>query len=359
MQACQERTSLTEAAPTVQAYPTFYPLLQDTSFTQEYVATIQALQHIEIRSRVASVLTAILVQEGQLVKKGQPMFRLNSQRFLNERSAALAQVNAAESELKTLELELANTQSLVQNKVVAKAELDLVLARLDVAKAKVQEANAQLVASETSVAYAEINAPFEGIVGRIPNKVGSLIDEQTLLTTLSDNQAIYAYFPVSEREFLTLQKREGNQGKTPLRLLVADGSEIASNSKVEVVDSAIDPSTGTISLKARFPNPGALLRQGASAKVLIEQPVKNALMIPQKATFEVQDKTYVYVVDAQNQVVLRAIEPSFRFPHWYVVSSGLSTNDQVLLEGLQRVKVGEVVQPVPATSRKLTFLEEN
>lgn len=357
--ACKENPSTSEAAGIPPSYPIFHPVLKDTSFTQEYVATIQALQHIEIRSVLASALSEILVEEGQLVKKGQVLFRLNRQRFLEERSSVASQLRAAESELKTLELERSHTRALVEKQVVSNAELDLLSARMEVLNAKVQEAKALLEAKETMVAYTEIRAPFEGIVGRIPNKVGSLVDEQTLLTTLSNNQAVYAYFPVSEREFLAFQKKEGARGSKPLRLLLADGSEIATTGKLEVVDSAIDPSTGTISLKARFPNPGNLIRQGASAKVLLEQPIKSALMIPQMATFEVQDKTYVYLIDNQNKVVLRAIEPSMRVPNWYVVAAGLSTNDRVLLEGLQKVKVGERVEPFLAEPRKLSLLVGN
>lgn len=358
VQACTDSSSTAKVDAPLKTVPFIYPTLKDTSFLHEYVASIQALQHVEIRPRLTSVITSIHVEEGQRVRKGQLLVQLHNQRYQDELNMATAQVRAAESDLKALELEQANSQSLANKNIVSNAELTVMAAKVEVLKAKVLEAKAQQATAALMLANTEIRAPFDGIIGRMPNKVGSRVDEQSLLTTLSDNQAVFAYFPVSEKEFLQLQRNNGIRAVQSLKLLLADGSLLSSASKVEIVDSAIDPSTGTIALKARFPNPEFLLRHGASAKVLLEQPVKNAMLIPQKATFEVQDKTFVYVADEQNTVVLRAIETALRIPHWYVVAEGLKVTDRVLFEGIQNLKVGEVIQLATATSmpNKLSYL---
>jgi membrane fusion protein (multidrug efflux system) len=358
VQACTDSSSTAKVDAPLKTVPFIYPTLKDTSFLHEYVASIQALQHVEIRPRLTSVITSIHVEEGQRVRKGQLLVQLHNQRYQDELNMATAQVRAAESDLKALELEQANSQSLANKNIVSNAELTVMAAKVEVLKDKVLEAKAQQATAALMLANTEIRAPFDGIIGRMPNKVGSRVDEQSLLTTLSDNQAVFAYFPVSEKEFLQLQRNNGIRAVQSLKLLLADGSLLSSASKVEIVDSAIDPSTGTIALKARFPNPEFLLRHGASAKVLLEQPVKNAMLIPQKATFEVQDKTFVYVADEQNTVVLRAIETALRIPHWYVVAEGLKVTDRVLFEGIQNLKVGEVIQLATATSmpNKLSYL---
>jgi len=320
------------------------PVLTDTFYNSEYVAEIQSLQNVEIRARIRGFVQKIHVDEGRPAKKGQLLFTLGAQGFREELNKAQALMQSAVAEKKPLEIEIQNTRFLVEKNVVSKTDLDLKIAQLEVLKAKIEEAKADISAAELNLSFAEIRAPFDGIVGRIPNKVGSLVEEAAMLTTLSNNDAIFAYFNVSEKEYLNLTREKDFPKKDKLSLLLADGSPHQYKGEIETIDGQFDPSTGNIALRARFPNPHLLLRHGASGKVQIRNDLKNALIVPQKSTFDVQDKTYVFVVDEAGIVSRRAIVPKLRLPHLFVVESGVTAADRILFEGIQNVKEGDKIE---------------
>jgi membrane fusion protein (multidrug efflux system) len=324
-------------------FPVTFPRQTDTVFNAEYVAEIQSVQNIEIRSRIRSYIANIHVDEGQTVRKGQLLFSLSSQGIKEELHKAQATMQASIAAQKPLEIDIRNTRLMVEKNVISNTELEMKLAELEVLKAQLEEAKADIAAAQNTLSYTEIRAPFDGIIGRIPNKTGSLIEEGALLTTLSNNDAVYAYFNISEKDYLLLTKEKALLQKPGLTLLLADNTHHQHKGTIETIDGQFDPNTGNIALRARFPNPNGILRHGASGKVLIPKNLKNALIIPQKSTFDIQDKTFVYIVEQNGVVSQRAIVPGLRLPQMYVVESGLSVTDRILYEGIQYVKDGDQI----------------
>lgn len=306
------------------------PLKTDTSFTKEYVSTIQSFRNIEIRAQEKGYLQSISVDEGQHVKEGQVLFNIMPRMF----EAELLKAKAA---VKEAELEMLNTKTLADKNIVSKTELSIAEAKLDEAKA--EEALAQLHLSFTT-----IRAPYDGSIDRIRFKQGSLIDEGALLTTLSDNRSIYAYFNVSESEYLNFKSQANTGDKTRVTLLLANNTQYKYPGIVETIESEFDNNTGNIAFRAKFPNPELLLKHGETGKVQMIIPITHALIIPQKATYELQDKIYVYVVDKDNIVKSRSITIKNVLPDLYVVDTGISENDRILLEGVQSVKEDQKIE---------------
>jgi len=311
-------------------YTTTSPLIMDTSFVKEYVAQIQSIQNIEIRAKVKGYIERINVDEGELVKEGQLLFTIRPREY----EAELLKVKA---QVKTAELEMQNTKTLADKGIVSKTELSLAIAKLDEAKA--DEALAALY-----VSYTKITAPFSGVVDRLKFKVGSLIDEGTLLTTLSNNKEVYAYFNVSEQEYLDFKSKGITEVKNVANLILADGQMHKYKGNIETIEGEFDNSTGNIAFRAKFPNPELLLKHGETGKVQLPISIKNALIIPQKATFELQDKVYVYVVDNKNKVHSKCISIKQKLSNLYIVESGLTEKDIIILDGIQSAKDEQEIQ---------------
>lgn len=306
------------------------PLKIDTSFTKEYVSQIKSVRNIEIRSLEKGFLQNIYVDEGQFVRSGQLLFRIMPTMYEAEFQKATAEVHAAE-------IELQNTQTLSDKNIVSKNELKVAQAKLDQAKAETAMAKFHLSATE-------IRAPFNGTIDRIPRKLGSLIDEGELLTSLSDNSQMFAYFNVSEPEYLNYQTNIKNRGSNEVGLLLANNEPLPYKGNVETIESEFDSETGNIAFRAKFPNPDKLLKNGETGKVQMTVPLHNALVIPQKATYEIQDKKFVFVVDKNNVVRSRNITIVGEMPDLYVVATGLVESDKILLEGVQKAKDDEKIQ---------------
>ncbi len=311
-------------------YTVTSPLLMDTSFKKDYVAEIQSLQNIEIRAKVKGFIETINVDEGQHVTAGQLLFTIRPREYE-------AELLKAKTKVRTAELEMQNVKTLAEKNIVSQTELALSVAKLDEVKA--EESLAALF-----VSYTKIVAPFDGIIDRLKFKKGSLIDEGTLLTSLSNNKEIYAYFNVSELEYLNYKTSAKNEGKTAATLLLANNQPHKYKGIIETIEGEFDKNTGSIAFRAKFPNPDFLLKHGETGRVQMVIDIKNALMIPQKATFEIQDKIYVYVVDQNNVLKSRNISIKQKFSNLYVVESGLSENDKILLEGVQSVKEDDKIQ---------------
>jgi membrane fusion protein (multidrug efflux system) len=242
-----------------------------------------------------------------------------------------AELLKAQSEVQAAQIELQNAKMLADKNIVSKSEQAL-------AQAKLAQAQAQVSLAKLHLSFTDIRAPFSGTIDRIPKKLGSLIDEGELLTTLSDNSKMYAYFNVSEPEYLDYQNNIKGRGNSNVSLLLANNELLKYKGKVEVIESEFDNETGNIAFRASFPNNDKLLRNGQTGKILMVVPVTNALIIPQKATYEIQDKKYVFVVDNNNVVRSREITITGEVPDLYVVKSGLSATDKIILEGVQKVK---------------------
>jgi RND family efflux transporter MFP subunit len=321
------------------------PIIADTTFNQEYVADIQAIQNVELRARVKGFLDKIYVDEGELVKEGQTLFSLTNREYEEEVLKAKALLKVAQAEVRIAELEVLNTKKLVDKNVVSKTELDLAEAKLEALEAKVDEAKANLSNAQTNLSYTIIKAPFSGVINRIPNKKGSLIDEGMLLTTISNDKEVFVYFNVSEKEYLDYMKEEATNKHDKAVLILANNEVYGYKGIVETIESEIDRSTGNLAFRARFPNDDKLLKHGSSGKILLPKILNKAMLIPQKSTFEVQENVYVYVVDENNIVHTRRIIPALRLPHLYVVESGLNVKDRIVYEGIQRIKEGDKIVP--------------
>lgn len=325
-------------------YKVTSPIVVDTVYTKEYVAEINALQNVEVRSRIKGFIESIFVDEGQTVSKGQILFTIGSKEYQQELTKAKAAKNSAIADLRYAEIELENAEKLLEKKIIGKTDYDLANAKADAAKAKVEEAKAEEAQANLNLSFAEIKAPFDGIINRIPNKTGSLIDEGTLLTTISNNEEVFTYFNVSEKDYLEFVTKEGQVKSKEVSLILANGAIYNHKGIIETSESEFDQNTGNIAFRAKFPNPDNLLKHGASGKVQVKNVLGNAIIIPQKSTFEIQGNTYVFVVDKNNNVKMRKVVTAFRLPHVYVISSGLLSDDTFIYEGIQKVKEGEKVQ---------------
>lgn len=327
-----------------QTFPVIHPLVKDTLFATEYVAEIQSIQHVELRARVRGLIERIHVDEGQFVRKGQSLFTLGAQEYRDDLIKARALLKSAIADSKSAEVEARNVQKLVDKQIVSKSEMEIAESRLAAAKARIEEAAAQEATAVLKLSFTDIKAPFDGIIDRIPKKIGSLVEEAELLTTISDNSQVFAYFNVSEREYLDYVTSDEKATQSEALLMLANNQLHAHKGIVETVEGKIDRSTGNIAFRARFSNSEGLLKHGSSGKVRLQRLIKGAVLVPQKSTFDVQDKTYVYVVDANNQTALRAIVPKYRLSHFYIVDSGVSATDKIVYEGIQQIKEGDVIQ---------------
>ncbi|KAB2916119.1 MAG: efflux RND transporter periplasmic adaptor subunit [Bacteroidetes bacterium] len=299
-------------------------LKKDTLTTREYVCQIHAIQHIELRALERGYLQKIYVDEGQFVKEGQMMFQIMPALYQAEQQKAQAEANFAE-------IEYLNTKALADSNVVSKNELAM-------AKAKYDEAKAKLLLASVHLGFTEIRAPFSGIMDRFHVRQGSLLEEGDLLTILSDNSKMWVYFNVPEAEYLDYKSHLTKDSLFKVNLLMANQQKFEFTGVVETIEADFNNETGNIAFRATFPNPKALLRHGQTGNILMTAPMRNALLIPQKATFEILEKRYVFVVDKDNVVRQREITVSAEMPDIYVVKSGLKENERILLEGIRKVK---------------------
>jgi membrane fusion protein (multidrug efflux system) len=316
----------------------------------DYVASIQALQNVEIRARIEGYLEAIYVDEGKEVTRGQLLFKINDQEYQAKHNSAKAYLKSAEAEFKSAMVELERVKLLVEKSVIAKTEIDLAEAKVETAKAKIEQAKADEVEASVKLLNTQIRSPFNGIIDRIPFKLGSLIDEGTLLTTISDINAVHVYFNVSEIEYLKFFKERFNKKDTAaqniVELLLADGSIYSQKGRVETMESEFETGTGAIAFRARFENPLKILKHGSTGKVRITETIKDAMLIPQKSTLEIQDKNYVFLVDRNNMLIMKSFDPLQRTGDYYIIKNGLTIGDQFVYEGVQSLREGGIVKPV-------------
>lgn len=306
------------------------PVRMDTTIINDYVCQIRSIQHIELRALERGYLTGIFVDEGQLVKEGQLMFQIMP--MLNQ-----AELNKAEAEANFAEIEYKNTKALADSNVVSPNELAL-------AKAKYDKAKAELALAQVHMKFTEIRAPFTGIMDRFHVRLGSLLEEGDLLTELSDNSKMWVYFNVPEAEYLDYMTNAKADSVIKVHLEMANHKMFEHPGYVETIEADFNNETGNIAFRATFENPKRLLRHGETGNVQVTLPLKDALLIPQKATFEVLDKTYVYTVDKENKVKATFIVTGAELPHLFEVKEGLSENDRILLEGIRKVRNGDEIE---------------
>lgn len=308
-----------------------HPIVQNTTLVKEYVSQIRAIQHIEVRAMEKGYLQSTFVDEGQTVERGQPMFKIMPNVYE-------AELHRAEAEAKAVEMEYKNTKSLVEQNIVSPNELAVIEAQL-------QKAQAEVELAKTHLAFTDVKAPFTGKMDRLEARTGSLLDEGELLTTLSDISTMWVYFNVPESEYLKYAQNNPSNKQTPVRLKLADGSIYEHQGVIDAIEADFDNHTGTIEMRASFPNPDQLLRHGQTGNVMVDIAYPDALVIPQKATFEILDQSFVYVLESENKLATRHINIAAELPNIYLVSDGLAPSDTILIEGLRRVSNGDEIEP--------------
>lgn len=307
------------------------PVVQNVTITQQYVCQIHSQRHIEIRALERGYLEAIPMKEGQTVKAGDSMFTIIPVLYQAKLDAEMAEAQLAQ-------LEYNYTKKLFEDKVVSQNEVLLLEAKL-----KKAQANAKLAAAELS--FTNIKAPYDGIIDRLHHQQGSLIEEGEVLTTLSDNSVMWVYFNVPESRYLEYKTElEHQQDDLQIELMLANHKMFPQIGKIGAIEADFNNETGNIAFRADFPNPDRLLRHGQTGTVLIKRVLKDAVVIPQRATFENLDKQYVYVIGEDHVVHQRPIVVEEELEDIYVIKEGLDKGDKIVLEGVRQVRDGDEVE---------------
>ena len=353
-QSCDE----TQRASVFRSAATPITVLQPTSIDvpQSYVADVQAIQFVEVKPKVEGFVQQILVDEGQKVSKGQALFRLSSEEYAEQVKEAEANFKQAEAGYQMAEYESERIGRMVGKNIIAKIRLDQANTEKEVARMKVEQAKAQLQRAQTNYAYTTVTSPFDGYIDRIPYKVGSLVTPASLLTTVSDVSEVFAYYRVNESEYLKYKRAQLQGEKQPemnnIELLLSDGTVYRHKGKLETVEGDFERGTGSIAFRVRFPNPEGLLKHGVTGKIRMQTHMDNVYLVPQKSTFEIQDFTYVYVVDSAGVAKVRSFQPLERYQQFYVTQD-LEPGTVIVYEGIQSVKDGMSIKPDTVSFRQI------
>src|SRR5258705_614473 len=329
---------------------------------QEYTASLEGSRDIELRPQVDGYLDRIYVDEGAYVKKGQLLFKINGQPYLEQLNNASALHEAAKASLENAAINVNKLVPLVQNNVISDVQLKSAQAAYNVAKANVVQAAAAVQAARINLGYTSVIAPASGYIGKIPLKTGSLVGKATIepLTVLSETRDIHAYFSMSEINFL--QFKDQFPGATieqkirqmpPVELVLASDSIYTQKGKVELAKGQFDKTTGTINFRATFPNANGLLRSGNTGKIRIARDLGNSIVIPQEATFELQDKVFVFAVGDSNKVASKPIMIAGTSGNYYLVQAGVNPGERIVYTGLDRLREGTKIQPQPMSMDSL------
>lgn len=319
-----------------------------------YPTTIRGKQDVEIRPQVAGFITKLCVDEGATVRKGQTLFIIDQVQYDAAVKQAEAAVKVAQANVANAELTTQNKRELHKKQIISDYELQTSENQLLSQKAALAQAQATLVTARKNLSFTVVTSPSDGVVGAIPFRVGSLVSSSsaTPLTTVSEISDMYAYFSLTEKELLNLIRKDaGKKNMTDnfpgIELRLADGSLYDQTGKVETVSGMIDPTTGSVTLRAAFPNPGHLLRSGGTGSVLIPYKMDNVIVVPQKATYEMQDKKFVYLLQPDNTIKSTEVQ-IFNVDNGkdYVITSGLKSGDKIVIENVSTLKDGQNIEPI-------------
>ncbi|HEY4322947.1 MAG TPA: efflux RND transporter periplasmic adaptor subunit [Mucilaginibacter sp.] len=327
---------------------------------QEYPASIEGAVNVEIRPQVSGSLDKVFVDEGAFVNAGEPIFKINDAPYRAQLNNAIASLHAAEAALTNTQLEIDKLTPLVQNKVVSEYQLKTARAAYDVAKANIEQAKANVSTAQINLGYTLIKAPVSGYIGRLQKKQGSLVAPADVdaLTLLSDVHDVHVYFSLGEKDFVSFKEQyPGETLKDKLKqlpsvdLLLTDNSEYTKQGKIDMIDGQFDKNTGAITLRASFPNAQGLLRSGNTGKIRLSLEHKDALIVPQSATVEMQDKVFVFAVADSNKVKKQALTIIGKSGTNYLVKDGVKAGDEVVLSGFDHLQEGAVIHPEKAVDK--------
>jgi membrane fusion protein, multidrug efflux system len=311
-------------------YEVSKPLVKNLTLNDEYVCQIRAIQHIEIRSLEKGYLQNVLVDEGDSVRQGQLLFQIKP-------SVYEADVQKSEAEVELSKIELENNQALVDKDIISPTEAAMSAAKL----AKVK---AELELAKTHLGFTEIRAPFDGLIGRFGNiRLGSLLEENELLTTLSDTHRLWVYFNVPEAQYLDHMKNRRKGVSLNVQLELANKEIYPEAGTIETIQSDFNSTSGNIAFRASFSNPHGLLRYGQTGKILWPKKITHAVILPQKSTFEILDKRFIFVVDKTGMIHEREIKVAREEPNIYIVASGIAPDEMFLLERQSKLDKGDKI----------------
>jgi membrane fusion protein, multidrug efflux system len=337
------------------ALPVMTVLPGDATVTTEYSSLLEGKVNVEIRPQVDGTLSRIYVDEGAYVKAGQPLFKIDDRVYREQYNSALASQHSAEASLVVAKLNEEKLVPLVQNNVVSDIQLKTAKANHQVALASFEQSKAAARSALVNLDYTTVKAPVSGYIGKIPFRLGSLVskNQSEWLTLLSDVSEIYAYFSMSETDFMRFRQQyagdsiqEKLRQVAPVSLIMADGTLFSEKGSVGSVSGQFDQATGSVRIRAVFPNPKGLLRAGNTGKVVMESLYHNVLLVPQAATVELQDKVFVFLVGKGNSVRKQVITVTGKSGNNFIVGSGLKQGDMIVTAGIEKLPDGTVIKPV-------------
>lgn len=333
------------------------------NLTNSYPATIKGKQDVEIRPMVSGFITKLHVDEGAVVRKGQVLFTIDPVQYQAAVQTAQATVETAKAALSTQELTTANKRELNKKQIISDYDLKMSENQLAQAKATLAQAEAQLINAKNNLSYTQVTSPSDGVVGTIPYRVGSLVSASiaTPLTTVADISEMYAYFSMTERQLLSMIREGGTMkeilDKMPdVQLQLIDGTMYADSGRVETISGVIDQTTGSVNMRALFPNKHNILRSGGTGNVVFPNPLHDVVMIPQSATTEIQDKRFVFVLQADNTLKNTEIKVfTLDDGKYFYVTEGLKKGDKIAIEGVQSLKDGQAVTPITPADKEAEY----
>ncbi len=333
-------------------YPVETVKNQSSSLQTTYPATINGIQDVEIRPKASGFITKICVTEGQAVGAGQLLFVLDNETYQAQVRQAQATVNTAQSQVNTAKLTYNNSKQLYDNKVIGDYELQTSENSLKSAEAQLAQAQAALASAKEALSFCYVKSPAKGVVGTLPYKVGTLVSGSNVLTHVADISQMEVYFSVTEKDMLEMSKQDGGlQGAVnnypSVKLQLADGSTYAYEGKVAAISGVIDQATGSVQLKAHFPNPEKLLKSGGSGTIIVPRSSTSAIVVPQSVVMEVQNKKFIYTVGKDKKVKYTEIKVNPQDDgNNYIVTEGLKEGDQYVTNGITKLTDGMEIVPI-------------
>lgn len=334
-------------------YPVITLTPQTANLRNIYPAAIEGQQNIEIRPKVDGYIETIYVDEGAMVKKGDRLFKIHAPQYEQEVRTAQAAIKIAEANVNSAQMAVNKIRPLVEKNIISNYELEEAEYKLESEKAVLAQAEVALINASTNVGYTHITSPVTGMVGNLPYKTGSLVTANTPLplTTVSDIANIYAYFSINEKQLLELSGESGKNTQSILidmpevALLLSNNSKFPEKGKIEATGGSINTATGSIRVRATFPNPENRIRSGSSGAVIIPMTIESAILVPQKATYEIQGSRFVYLINEENKAFSTPISVMDNSDgHFFVVTQGLEPGDQIALEGLPSLRDGMTIE---------------
>lgn len=329
--------------------------------SEQYPATIKGMQDIEIHPQVTGFITKLCVDEGATVRRGQALFQIDPTQYKAAYDQAAAGVKSAEASLKTISDTEANKKMLHEQKIISDFEYQTAINNTLTAKAALAQAKAAYTAAKQNLGFCTVTSPSDGVIGTFPYRIGALVNSSSTLTTVSQIGDMYVYFSMTEKQLLALTKAGGTLkeqlAKMPaVKLALSDGTLYDEEGRIDAVSGVIDQTTGSVSMRAIFPNKQNILRSGGMANVVFPYTMENIILIPQSATQEIQDKKFVYVLQSDNTIKHTEIQISpLNDGKQYIVTGGLKAGDKIVVEGVQILKDGQQITPITPAEREAKY----